>query len=80
MNIVWSKKHNRVHRKRVRTSSSYLKIGRVGKALAVSVFWLTHAGMSARALLQQQYPKENRQILAIQTTVAFSRKSIKGYL
>ena len=30
----------------------------------------------ASALLQQQYPKENRQILAIQTTVAFSRKSI----
>ena len=33
----------RVPRKRVRTSSSYLKIGCVGKALAATVFWLTQS-------------------------------------
>ena len=65
-----------IAQKRVRTSSSYLKIGCVGKALAVTVIWQTHAMMSAPAFLQQQYSKESRLILAIQSTFTCSRHSV----
>ena len=60
MQVIMYVCNNRGPRKRVRTSSSYLKIDRVCKALAVTFFLLTHAGTNARGLLQQQYTKANR--------------------